>query len=426
MAGLPKLQEVKSPQGIWLDRKATGTVIIPDGVEFIAVNAYRGQTAVTALQFPSSLRRIGQYAFSRTGITEIHPGAFLRCTSLAGALNVPSSVTLLGEKAFAHCSSLTSASIEASIGSVPNFLFDGCDALNEVSMGSTIVTCNLFWGHSQPYEKPTAPQKLILHAPVKAQYRICAPQGSRDPRKTLDVYVPAPLLEEYKNRDHYESAYSFAYDNYTYYAMESSATEATVTITQVAGCTIVVKNGEQEIPSGSSLPIGTKLTIYAQLESGKLLKKFFFNGANMGSINRYDLTLTEPMTFSAEVVATFTQIPEYVVRFTSTGHGHLTATKNGEPFTSGSLARKNDKLVITAHPDAGYNVDKWLLGSEEIELSVYTGRTVFETTVGEAEVIVKTTFVAKTFPVTVAESPNGKVTVSGYDDLTAVPYGTRL
>ena len=942
----PKLQEVKTAQGIWLDRKATGTVVIPDGVEFIAVNAYRGQTAVTALQFPGSLRRIGQYAFSRSGITsmpslegitEIHPGAFLRCASLAGALNIPSSVTLLGEGAFAQCPSLTSAFVGASIGSVPTYLFDGCDALSEVSMGSTIVACNLIWRNSKEYLEPTAPQKLILHAPVKAQYRICTwqnnPSGFGDPRKTLDVYVPAPLLEEYKNEknDPDRDYYDHFHDNYTYHPIESSATEATVTINQVAGCTIVVKNGAQNVPSGSSLPIGTKLTIYAHLESGKLLQKFLFNGADLGSINRYDLTLTEPMTFSAEVtdftpeasewdligsfsteqthagdplyfyfsngndtpisfavdcgggrylcqtrkggsrfrgitaaeenpvvkvyekkrpahdpirvidvpqnvaaiewgyvenithfrigyinarndaslpwstqhhstlseldlskmtklaylrisrnaistldltsntelidlvlkdlkiarqedlklpetlptiyieylpwksfdpsawqqikslrlanmtsieqldlsrnpnieelslydafnqlrslvaspklailncptariprmgacawddfyrslptdlniegkkllltylksenpeqdehfairsyhvvhsttsiaaakgyairaytghftstdfegsgdgcrdsyaigatcdnakmqivyrengvekplpgtvargakveieyvypvrfdatltingqnsasyhvnlrisaadgqwhyiysfdavrdmlldlhvivptaavtlrtvgegtlglvgtserefelgteltveaqpadgwslaqikangvditqaksftltsatevVATFTKVPEYVVRFTSAGHGHLTATKNGQPFTSGSRARKDDKLVITAHPDAGYNVDKWLVGTEEIELPFYTGRTTFEATVGEEEVVVKTTFVIKTFAVTVAESAHGKLSVAGYDNLSAVPYGTRL
>ena len=942
----PKLQEVKTAQGIWLDRKATGTVVIPDGVEFIAVNAYRDQTAITALQFPGSLRRIGQYAFSKTGITsmpslegvtEIHTGAFFHCASLAGVLNVPSSVTILSNGAFAQCSSLTSAFVGATISSVPSRLFDGCDALSEVSMGSTIVTCNLIWTNSKHLE-PTAPQKLILHAPVKAQYRICTwanmpPSGFGDPRKTLDVYVPAPLLEEYKNEknDPDRDYYDHFHDNYTYHPIESSATEATVTINQVAGCTIVVKNGAQNVPSGSSLPIGTKLTIYAHLESGKLLQKFLFNGADLGSINRYDLTLTEPMTFSAEVtdftpeasewdligsfsteqthagdplyfyfsngndtpisfavdcgggrylcqtrkggsrfrgitaaeenpvvkvyekkrpahdpirvidvlqnvaaiewgyvenithfrigyinarndaslpwstqhhstlseldlskmtklaylgisrnaistldltsntelidlvlkdlkiarqedlklpetlptiyieylpwksfdptawqqikslrlanmtsieqldlsrnpnieelslydafnqlrslvaspklailncptariprmgacawddfyrslptdlnvegkkllltylksenpeqdehfairsyhvvhsttsiaaakgyairaytghftstdfegsgdgcrdsyaigatcdnakmqivyrengvekplpgtvargakveieyvypvrfdaaltingqnsasyhvnlrisaadgqwhyiysfdavrdmlldlhvivptaavtlrtvgegtlglvgtserefelgteltveaqpadgwslaqikangvditqaksftltsatevVATFTKVPEYVVRFTSAGHGHLTATKNGQPFTSGSRARKDDKLVITAHPDAGYNVDKWLVGTEEIELPFYTGRTTFEATVGEEEVVVKTTFVIKTFAVTVAESAHGKLSVAGYDNLSAVPYGTRL
>ena len=941
----PKLQEVKTAQGIWLDRKATGTVVIPDGVEFIAVNAYRDQTAITALQFPGSLRRIGQYAFSKTGITsmpslegvtEIHTGAFFHCASLAGMLNVPSSVTILSNGAFAQCSSLTSAFVGATISSVPSRLFDGCDALSEVSMGSTIVTCNLIWTNSKHLE-PTAPQKLILHAPVKAQYRICTwqnnPSGFGDPRKTLDVYVPAPLLEEYKNEknDPDRDYYDHFHDNYTYHPIESSATEATVTINQVAGCTIVVKNGAQNVPSGSSLPIGTKLTIYAHLESGKLLQKFLFNGADLGSINQYDLTLTEPMTFSAEVtdfipeasewdligsfsteqthagdplyfyfsngndtpisfavdcgggrylcqtrkggsrfrgitaaeenpvvkvyekkrpahdpirvidvlqnvaaiewgyvenithfrigyinarndaslpwstqhhstlseldlskmtklaylgisrnaistldltsntklidlvlkdlkiarqedlklpetlptiyieylpwksfdptawqqikslrlanmtsieqldlsrnpnieelslydafnqlrslvaspklailncweariprmgacawddfyrslptdlnvegkkllltylksenpeqdehfairsyhvvhsttsiaaakgyairaytghftstdfegsgdgcrdsyaigatcdnakmqivyrengvekplpgtvargakveieyvypvrfdaaltingqnsasyhvnlrisaadgqwhyiysfdavrdmlldlhvivptaavtlrtvgegtlglvgtserefelgteltveaqpadgwslaqikangvditqaksftltsatevVATFTKVPEYVVRFTSAGHGHLTATKNGQPFTSGSRARKDDKLVITAHPDAGYNVDKWLVGTEEIELPFYAGRTTFEATVGEEEVVVKTTFVIKTFAVTVAESAHGKLSVAGYDNLSAVPYGTRL
>lgn len=38
----------------------------------------------------------------------------------------------------------------------------------------------------------------------------------------------------------------------------------------------------------------------------------------------------------------------------------------------------------------------------------------------------KTTFAIKTFAVTVAESAHGKLSVAGYDNLSAVPYGTRL
>ena len=166
--------------------------------------------------------------------------------------------------------------------------------------------------------------------------------------------------------------------------------------------------------------LGTELTVEAQPADGWSLAQIKANGVDITQAKSFTLTS------ATEVVATFTKVPEYVVRFTSAGHGHLTATKNGQPFTSGSRARKDDKLVITAHPDAGYNVDKWLVGTEEIELPFYTGRTTFEATVGEEEVVVKTTFVIKTFAVTVAESAHGKLSVAGYDNLSAVPYGTRL
>lgn len=350
----PKLQEVKTTQGIWLDRKATGTLVIPEGVEFVAVEAYRDQKEITALQFPSSLRRIGQYAFSGTaittmpsleGITELHTGAFYGCSSLAGALDIPSSVKVLSDGTFANCTSLTSAFVGAAITSVPALLFDGCDALSEVTMGSTIVACNLIWRNSNQYLGPTAPQKLILHAPVKAQYKICTWENTLHnfgaPRSNLNVYVPAPLLEEYKRDENVPSEYNF-------YPIESSATEATVTINQVAGCTIVVKNGEQNVSSGSSLPIGTKLTIYAQLESGKLLQKFLFNGADLGGINRYDLTLTEPMTFSAEVTD-FTPNPS---EWTLIGSFSTERTAVGDPLNF-SLSSGSQGQSISFVVDCG-------------------------------------------------------------------------
>ena len=112
--------------------------------------------------------------------------------------------------------------------------------------------------------------------------------------------------------------------------------------------------------------------------------------------------------------------------FTPEGEGKLTATRNGEPFTSGSPAYEGEKIVITAQPAEGYQIDKWLIGKEEIEATPYTGQTTFECTVGTADVLIKATFTKKTFAVTLTKEGEGTITATGATDLNAVPYGTEL
>ena len=128
-----------------------------------------------------------------------------------------------------------------------------------------------------------------------------------------------------------------------------------------------------------------------------------------------------------EIKATFTK-KSYTVTFTPEGEGDnkLTATRNGEPFTSGSPAYEGDKIVITAQPAKGYQIDKWLIGKEEIEFTPYTGQTTFECTVGTADVLIKTTFAKKTYAVTLTYNEHGTISIVEPVDLETVPYGTTL
>ena len=134
------------------------------------------------------------------------------------------------------------------------------------------------------------------------------------------------------------------------------------------------------------------------------------------------------VTGTTIIQATFSQIKksEYIVSFTDDGHGTLSATKNGEPFTSGSTAHEGDKIIVTAQPAEGYQIDKWLIGKEEIEFTPYTGIPTFECTVGTADVLIKATFAKKTFAVKLTKEGEGTLTATGADNLNAVPYGTEL
>ena len=170
----------------------------------------------------------------------------------------------------------------------------------------------------------------------------------------------------------------------------------------------------------NAVPEGTELTIVATPADGYKLTALTANGTNILATKK--LSVKE----DTEIKATFAKKKNYTVTFTPEGEGKLTATRNGEPFTSGSLAYEGDKIVITAQPAEGYQIDKWLIGKEEIEATPYTGQTTFECTVGTADVLIKATFTKKTFAVTLTKEGEGTITATGAADLNAVPYGTEL
>ena len=165
---------------------------------------------------------------------------------------------------------------------------------------------------------------------------------------------------------------------------------------------------------------GTELTIVATPADGYKLTALTANGKDILTTKK--LSVRE----DTEIKATFAKKKNYTVTFTPEGEGKLTATRNGEPFTSGSPAYEGEKIVITAQPAEGYQIDKWLIGKEEIESTPYTGKTTFECTVGTADVLIKATFTKKTFTVKLTKEGEGTITATGADDLNAVPYGTEL
>ena len=166
---------------------------------------------------------------------------------------------------------------------------------------------------------------------------------------------------------------------------------------------------------------GTELTITDHPDEDYLLVALTANGEDILSTKK--LSVRE----DTEIKATFAK-KSYTVTFTPEGEGEnkLTATRNGEPFTSGSPAHEGDKIVITAQPAEGYQIDKWLVGKEEIEFTPYTGQTTFECTVGTADVLIKATFAKKTYAVTLTYNEHGTISIVEPVDLETVPYGTTL
>ena len=167
------------------------SVRIPDSVEYIGVYAFTGCTGLTSIAFPDSLTSIGRDAFSKTGwleeqkreneyvivnhiliaaqecehavipegvtsivsafcdmdslkavdlpssITEIGDCAFSGCSNFE-RITIPSSVTRIGYTAFVNCSSLKSITIPDSVTEIDSYAFEDCTSLESIEIPDSV------------------------------------------------------------------------------------------------------------------------------------------------------------------------------------------------------------------------------------------------------------------------------------------------
>ena len=87
----------------------------------------------TTYHIPSSLKSV-----TITGGKNLF-GAFYGCENLI-SIQIPDSVTSIGDYAFRYCSSLTSVTIPDSVTSIGWYAFEGCSSLTSVTIGSSVTS----------------------------------------------------------------------------------------------------------------------------------------------------------------------------------------------------------------------------------------------------------------------------------------------
>ena len=124
------------------------TTVIPETVTVIGSNAFEGCTNMTGINIPENVMEIGQYAFKKSGLTEINipetvktmnDYAFEECTSLI-SFSWPSSLTNIPRSCFSSCYSLKEISIPEGVTSIGNFAFGDCSGLKTVYLPSTLTS----------------------------------------------------------------------------------------------------------------------------------------------------------------------------------------------------------------------------------------------------------------------------------------------
>ncbi len=121
--------------------------VFGEEVEHIPAYLCAGMTNLTSIEIPNSVTSIGDDAFygcsSLTNVTignsvtSIGDYTFENCSSLT-SITIPNSVTSLGEYAFHNCSSLTNVTIGNSVTSIGDYTFENCSSLTNVTIGNSV------------------------------------------------------------------------------------------------------------------------------------------------------------------------------------------------------------------------------------------------------------------------------------------------
>lgn len=127
----------------------TGTIIFPEGLTHIGDYAFE-HLNITSVSLPSTLKSIGGGAFSACDylsgnmifpdtLEEIHSSAFSGCDNLSGQLILPENLTVLGSNAFSNCGFTGSLKIPSKITKIENGVFEDCAFDGELILHDNIV-----------------------------------------------------------------------------------------------------------------------------------------------------------------------------------------------------------------------------------------------------------------------------------------------
>ncbi len=115
----------------------------------IASKAFMGNESLTSVDFSGA-----------SYLNSIEMEAFSGCTSLS-TVDIPYSVTALGESVFANCSSLQSVHLYANISNIPQMFFYNCQSLKEVYLPPYLKTIQKFaFGNCASLEYIEIPQSV--------------------------------------------------------------------------------------------------------------------------------------------------------------------------------------------------------------------------------------------------------------------------
>lgn len=134
------------------------TVVLPEGVEEIADQAFSGCENLKNIMLPSTLKKIGFAAFSNcSSLTSINFPAALETTGsgvfgksglVSADLSACTNLNNMDTSMFRDCTSLQTVRLPYGFEEVKNFMFGGCTSLVSVELPATVTTLGMeaFYG----------------------------------------------------------------------------------------------------------------------------------------------------------------------------------------------------------------------------------------------------------------------------------------
>ena len=125
------------------------SVVIPDTVLTIGVNAFSYCTNLTHVKLPSQITKLNNSVFNHctallsielpSSVTYVDAYAFYNCTSLKNVI-LSDNITYLSGAAFQRCSALESITIPSKLEVIQEGSFEGCTSLSSIVIPNTVKT----------------------------------------------------------------------------------------------------------------------------------------------------------------------------------------------------------------------------------------------------------------------------------------------
>lgn len=152
------LEEVKLPANItqleknssFVNCKTLKSVILPEKLEEIPVNLFKGCSALTTLVIPNTVTKIGTDAFKESGLTQItlpeslttiEASAFYK-TKLE-TITIPKNVTKIPTDCFYQCENLIRAMFPNTLTTIDARAFRGCSNLANIDIPTSLETIGI-------------------------------------------------------------------------------------------------------------------------------------------------------------------------------------------------------------------------------------------------------------------------------------------
>ena len=219
------------------EENTISTVIIEDGVTSIGNYAF-SCFSLTSIDIPNSVTSIGDDAFfgcdslpSITipdSVTSIGDGAFGQCKSMR-SITIPDSVTSIGDGAFTQCESLGSITISEKITSISSGMFLSCSSLTSIDIPDSVTSIgNYAFEHCSNLRSITIPKGVTdigdyVFAGCSSLENIFVEEGNQNysskdgvlfnSDQTVLVYYPGGGEEVYTIPDSVTSIGNTAFDD---------------------------------------------------------------------------------------------------------------------------------------------------------------------------------------------------------------------
>jgi len=153
------------------------TFTAPAGLQTIGAKAFKGCAALTGIAIPDAVKSIKVAAFSgctklatvtisaNALLERIEGEAFSNCPALT-AINIPQQVTYLGDSAFQACGALDTITIAGNLTAIGTYTFAGCQALPAITLPESITSIGYgAFSYCQNLTSIAIPQKVTVLGP---------------------------------------------------------------------------------------------------------------------------------------------------------------------------------------------------------------------------------------------------------------------